>query len=166
MPLLGRIGVWIFWLAECAKNCWRGRKIILTFFILKSPLFGILIVVFSLSLSLLTAEALLYGTWNLRSKIQFELNIAMFQVNLCFRSCSFLTFVYCSSSVDVYNSLLSLFLLFFFLYFFGLFFCVPGWHLGAFATDTCLCCWGGGSIFRWLYFLNETVITLIGSFAK
>ena len=59
----------------------------------------------------------MFGTWNLRSKIQFELNIAMFQVNLCFRSCPFLTFVYCSSSVDVYNSLLSSFLLFFFLTF-------------------------------------------------
>ena len=140
VPPLGCRGVRIFLLAECAKEFEKGRKIILTFFILNSPLFGLLIVIFSLSLSLLTAEALLYGTWNLRSKIQFELNIAMFQVNLCFRSCPFLTFVYCSSSVDVYNSLLSSFLLFFFLYFFGLFFCVPGWHLGAFATDTCLCC--------------------------
>ena len=117
VPPLGCRGVRIFLLAECAKEFEKGRKIILTFFILNSPLFGLLIVIFSLSLSLLTAEALLYGTWNLRSKIQFELNIAMFQVNLCFRSCPFLTFVYCSSSIDVYNSLLSVFLLFFFLTF-------------------------------------------------
>ena len=51
MPPFGYSGVRIFLLAKCAKEFEKGRKIILTFFILNSPLFGLLIVIFSLSLS-------------------------------------------------------------------------------------------------------------------
>ena len=124
--LLDTVGCEYFYWQSVPKNFWdRVGSNILTFFILLVTPFGILIVF--LSLSLLTA-GLFHGTWNLRSKIQFELNITMFQVNLCFRSCLFLTFVYCSSSVDVYNSL---FLLFFFLLFRTFLLCPSVAFLGA-----------------------------------